>query len=302
MDDLIADFVAECRDMLEALGGEIVAWETQPDDRARLDSIFRFVHTVKGNCGFFDFPRIVELSHAAEVALADVRAVRRHADASLVSAVLAIIDRIGEMIAAIEAGEEMPAGDDSALIDALAPGAEGHATPIAATVADAQGKATSAPRTIRLSVELLDRVMSTVSDMVLARNELARRLRESETEVSVDGAFERLSSIIAEMRDAITRTRMQRIENLFVALPRMVRDLSAELGKQVLVDIEGGDVELDREMIEMIRDPLTHIIRNAVDHGIEKPAERLKAGKREIGLLCVSARQSGNQILIDIQD
>jgi len=82
----------------------------------------------------------------------------------------------------------------------------------------------------------------------------------------------------------------------------MVRDLSAELGKQVLVDIEGGDVELDREMIEMIRDPLTHIIRNAVDHGIEKPAERLKAGKREIGILSVSARQSGNQILIDIHD
>ncbi len=302
MDDLIADFVAECRDMLEALGGEIVAWEAQPDDRARLDNIFRFVHTVKGNCGFFDFPRLEALSHAAEDALADVRAGRRHPDAALVSAVLAIIDRIGEMIAAIDAGEDMPAGDDSALIDALAPGAEGHATPVAATVADAAGKAASAPRTIRLSVELLDRVMSTVSDMVLARNELARRLRESETEVIVDGAFERLSSIIAEMRDAITRTRMQRIENLFVALPRMVRDLSAELGKQVLVDIEGGDVELDREMIEMIRDPLTHIIRNAVDHGIETPAERLKAGKREIGLLCVSARQSGNQILIDIQD
>jgi two-component system chemotaxis sensor kinase CheA len=302
MDDLIADFVAECRDMLEALGGEIVAWEAEPDDRARLDNIFRFVHTVKGNCGFFDFPRLEALSHAAEDALADVRAGRRHPDAALVSAVLAIIDRIGEMIAAIDAGEDMPAGDDSALIDALAPGAEGHSTPVAATVADAAGKAASAPRTIRLSVELLDRVMSTVSDMVLARNELARRLRESKTEVIVDGAFERLSSIIAEMRDAITRTRMQRIENLFVALPRMVRDLSAELGKQVLVDIEGGDVELDREMIEMIRDPLTHIIRNAVDHGIEMPAERLKAGKREIGLLCVSARQSGNQILIDIQD
>jgi two-component system chemotaxis sensor kinase CheA len=144
--------------------------------------------------------------------------------------------------------------------------------------------------------------MSTVSDMVLARNELARRLRESPTDVPVDGAFERLSSIIAEMRDAITRTRMQRIENLFVGLPRMVRDLCTELGKQVLVDIEGGDVELDREMIEMIRDPLTHIIRNAVDHGIELPAERLKAGKREIGILAVSARQSGNQILIDIHD
>src|SRR4051794_22150369 len=302
MDDLIADFVAECRDMLEALGGEIVAWEAQPDDRARLDSIFRFVHTVKGNCGFFDFPRLEALSHAAEDALADVRANRRHPDPVLVSAVLAIIDRISEMVTAIEAGEDMPAGDDATLIHALEPGAEGVAAPVAAAVVDGTIKSSSAPRTIRLSVELLDRVMSTVSDMVLARNELARRLRESASDVPVDGAFERLSSIIAEMRDAITRTRMQRFENLFVGLPRMVRDLSAELGKQVLVDIEGGDVELDREMIEMIRDPLTHIIRNAVDHGIEKPADRLKAGKREIGVLAVSARQSGNQILIDIHD
>jgi two-component system chemotaxis sensor kinase CheA len=301
MDDLIADFVAECREMLEALGGEIVAWEAEPDDRARLDSIFRFVHTVKGNCGFFEFPRLEALSHAAEDALADVRAGRRHPDGALVSAVLAIIDRIGEMVAAIDAGEEMPGGDDSALIQALAPGAEG-AAPVVTAVAEGASKASAAPRTIRLSVELLDRVMSTVSDMVLARNELARRLRESASDVPVDGAFERLSSIIAEMRDAITRTRMQRIENLFVGLPRMVRDLSAELGKQVLVDIEGGDVELDREMIEMIRDPLTHIIRNSVDHGIETPAERLKAGKREIGILAVSARQSGNQILIDIHD
>ena len=304
MDDLIADFVAECREMLEALGGEIVAWEANPDDRARLDSIFRFVHTVKGNCGFFDFPRLEALSHAAEDALADCRSGRRTPDGALVSAVLAVIDRIGEMINSIDAGEELPSGDDSGLIDALAPGAEGAAVPAATAAAVDQGaKASNAgPHTIRLSVELLDRVMSGVSDMVLARNELARRLRESAGNVEVDGAFERLSGIIAEMRDAITRTRMQRIENLFIALPRMVRDLSTELGKQVLVDIDGGDVELDREMIEMIRDPLTHIIRNAVDHGIETPAERLKAGKREIGILSVSARQSGNQILIEIAD
>src|ERR1051325_10169546 len=165
MDDLIADFVAECREMLEALGGEIVAWEAEPDDRARLDSIFRFVHTVKGNCGFFEFPRLEALSHAAEDALADVRAGRRHADGPLVSAVLAIIDRIGEMVGAIEAGEDMPAGDDSALIAALAPGAEAAAAPVAGPAGETKTSA-AAPRTIRLSVELLDRVMSTVSDMV----------------------------------------------------------------------------------------------------------------------------------------
>ena len=101
MDDLLAEFIAESREMLEALGGEIVAWEADPGDRARLDSIFRFVHTVKGNCGFFDLPRLEALSHAAEDALADVRAGRRQADVTLVSAVLAIIDRISDMVEAI---------------------------------------------------------------------------------------------------------------------------------------------------------------------------------------------------------
>src|SRR3982751_2177436 len=143
MDDLIADFVAECLEMLEALGGEIVAWEANPDDRARLDSIFRFVHTVKGNCGFFDFPRLEALSHAAEDALADVRAGRRQGDGALVSAVLAIIDRISEMVSAIEAGEQMPTGDDNHLIDALAPGAEGPATPLVGSMGDANGKASA---------------------------------------------------------------------------------------------------------------------------------------------------------------
>ena len=149
MDDLIADFVAECREMLESLGGEIVAWEAQPDDRARLDSIFRFVHTVKGNCGFFEFPRLEALSHAAEDALADVRSGRRQPDGALVSAVLAIIDRIGEMIAAIDAGEEMPAGDDSHLIHALTHTPEAAPTAVAAVEANTKATA-AAPRTIRL--------------------------------------------------------------------------------------------------------------------------------------------------------
>src|SRR5436189_4126026 len=116
MDDLIADFVAECREMLEALGGEIVAWEAEPDDRARLDTIFRFVHTVKGNCGFFDFPRLEALSHAAEDALADVRADRRVPDSRLVDAVLAVIDRIGVMIEEIERGVVLSENGDEDLI------------------------------------------------------------------------------------------------------------------------------------------------------------------------------------------
>ncbi len=338
MDDLLADFIAETREMLEASGGELVAWEANPADRARLDTIFRFVHTVKGNCGFFDFPRLASLSHAAEDALADCRAGRREPDQRLVTAVLAIIDRIALMIDAIEAGEDLasfdPDGSDEALIAGLdgshetsgSAGSEGgtdgiregsgptlHAPAEALLTSgeepSAQSQSTgrrsdpaAAQRTIRLPVELLDRVMSGVSDMVLARNDLAHRLRQAGNQPTIDGPFERLTTILSDVRDAITRMRMQRIETLFGALPRLVRDLSAELGKQVMVDLDGGDVELDREMIETIRDPLTHLIRNAIDHGIEAPSARLAGGKREIGLLAIAARQSGNTISIVISD
>ena len=300
MEDLINEFIAETREMLDALGGEIVAWEAEPGDRARLDAIFRFVHTVKGNCGFFDLPRLESLSHAAEDVLADVRAGKRSADSRLVSAVLAIIDRIGELVQALETGESLSSDDDQQLLAALSETYQPvELVPASASV---QLDSRKAIRSIRLSVDLLDRMMSGVSDMVLARNELARRLRDAPEDMAVESAFERVSACIGEMRDAITRTRMQRIDNLFATLPRMVRDLSSELGKQVGLDVDGGDVELDREMIEMIRDPLTHIIRNAVDHGIEAPEARRKAHKPETGLLRVCARQSGNQILIEVSD
>ena len=308
MDDLLGDFVAETRETLEAMAGEIVAWEATPDDRSRLDTIFRFVHTVKGSCGFLNLPRLEALSHAAEDVLADVRADRRRPDARLVSAVLAMIDRIAEVTDAIETGKEISDADDHLLVAALQPGAaEVEAEPevLATAETGATGVATApraVSRSIRLSADLLDRMMAGVSDMVLARNELARRLRDGGADSTTEVAFERLSSCIAEMRDAITRTRMARVENLFTALPRMVRDISAELGKQVQLEIDGGDVELDREMIEMIRDPLTHIVRNAIDHGIELPEQRVLVGKLAAGRLHVSARQVGNHILIEVID
>ncbi len=305
MDDLLADFVAETRDMMQAMAGELVAWERTPDDRESLDTIFRFVHTVKGNCGFFDFPRLERLSHAAETALADVRSGNRTVDVRLVDAVLAIIDRIGELTDAIEGGSDLDRGDDEHLIAALEDGAgalRDMAPLLAAETIGTTAPAPTAPqRSIRLPLDLIDRVMSDVSDLVLARNELARTLRLGAPDTG-DGTLERLSAIIDSLRDGVTRMRMQRIDTLFGALPRLVRDLAADLGKEVLVDCEGGDVELDRELIEMLRDPLTHIIRNAVDHGIEPPHQRIAAGKHEEGVLKLHARQADNRIHLEITD
>lgn len=301
MDDLLQEFIAETRETLAALSGEIVAWEADPADRARLDAIFRFVHTVKGSCGFLDLPRLTRLSHAAEDVLQAVRSGERVPDPRLVSAVLAIIDRIGEIVEAIDAGAALDDSGEDLLLAAL--DEKSAPAPLKLVPAAAGGGAAprAATRSIRLSVDLLDRMMNGVSEMVLARNELARRLRDS-GDPTLENAIDRLSLTVSELRDTVTRTRMQAIDSLFSALPRLVRDTAGSLGKKVALAIDGADVELDREMIELLRDPLVHIVRNAIDHGIEAPEERRRAGKPEAGRLTINARQSGNRIIVEIAD
>jgi len=307
MDELLQEFISETRETLEALAGEVVAWEADPADRDRLDAIFRFFHTVKGSCGFLNLPRFERLSHAAEDVLSEIRAGKRIADPATVSAVLGIMDRIAELAEAVAIGAALPQENDDYLIAALT----GRLAETEPTVTDEEMSAPivmrtsagqSAPRTIRLPLSLIDQLMNGVSDMVLARNELSRKLRERSTDPELESAFERLSTCVADMRDAISKTRMQRVDRLFTAIPRMVRDLSRELGKRIDLSLEGGDVEMDREMVEMVVDPLTHIVRNSIDHGIEAPEKRRALGKPEAGRLRLEARQSGNQIVIEISD
>src|SRR3546814_2193954 len=121
--------------------------------------------------------------------------------------------------------------------------------------------------------------MTGVTDICLASNECARMLRESGAGPSTIAAFDRLSDSIAAMRQSVSQMRMQRIDKLFAPLPRIVRDLAQDLGKKIAFSTSGGEVELDREMMENIRDPLIHIVRNAVDHGIEPLDQRVAAGK-----------------------
>ncbi|ANI77315.1 Histidine kinase [Sphingobium sp. EP60837] len=304
MDELLQEFIAETQETLEALAGEVVAWEADPSDRDRLDAIFRFFHTVKGSCGFLNLPRFERLSHAAEDVLSEIRAGKRTADPATVSAVLGIMDRIAELAEAVAIGAALPDENDDYLIGALAERDQTSAAEEAAPAIETmrQGGVQAVPRTIRLPLSLIDQLMNGVSDMVLARNELSRKLRERSGDPELESAFERLSTCVADMRDAISKTRMQRVDRLFTAIPRMVRDLGRELGKRIDLVLEGGDVEMDREMVEMVVDPLTHIVRNSIDHGIETPEQRRALGKPEAGTLRLQARQSGNQIVIEISD
>lgn len=310
MDDLLEEFIAETRETLEVLASQLVQWERTPQDRALLDSVFRFVHTVKGSCGFLDLPRLLRLSHAAEDVLSSAREENLTASAGLVTAVLAVIDRISALTDALETGQAVYDNDDDLIDTMLAflpqenAARDGfgisHEAPLEADFDENAPR--SKNRTVRLSLNLLDKLMSGVSDMVLARNEVSRQLRKSGTNIELENAFARLSTSVAEMRDAVGTMRMQNIDRLFSSLPRLLRDISVELDKEIDLRIEGSEVEVDREMVEALRDPLSHILRNAADHGIECAEERRAIGKDPVGQIRIVARQSGNQILIEITD
>ncbi len=313
MDDLREEFIAETRETLEILAGQLVQWEKDPSDKSLIDSAFRFVHTVKGSCGFLDLPRLLRLSHAAEELLSHARDEQIVVSSDMVTAVLAVIDRISELTEALESGEPV-FDNDATLIDAMLAFLPDKGTPAIPAAAirqlhqDEPGEAideaasASKTRTVRVSLTLLDKLMNGISDLVLARNEVSRQLRRVGSDNEIDQAFGRLSSTVAEMRDAIGMMRMQHIDRLFSTLPRLLRDICIELGKQIELTVEGSEVEVDREMVEALRDPLTHILRNAADHGIEDPEQRRSVGKDPVGHIRVVARQSGNQILIEISD
>ena len=154
---------------------------------------------------------------------------------------------------------------------------------------------------IRVDVGLLDKLMNLVGELVLARNQILQQANTHE-DASLLGASQRLNLITTELQEGVMKTRMQPIGNVWNKFPRVVRDLALACGKQVRVDLEGSETELDRTIIEAIKDPLTHLVRNAVDHGIELPAERVRRGKPASGCLRMRAFHESGQVNIEISD
>ena len=158
-----------------------------------------------------------------------------------------------------------------------------------------------ANQSIRVNVDTLEHLMTMVSELVLTRNQLLEISRRNEdTEFKVP--LQRLSNVTAELQEGVMKTRMQPIGNAWQKLPRIVRDLSGELGKQIELEMHGADTELDRQVLDLIKDPLTHMVRNSADHGLETPAERLASGKPEQGTIRLSAYHEGGHIIICIAD
>jgi two-component system, chemotaxis family, sensor kinase CheA len=217
---------------------------------------------------------------------------------------------LGEML--VESGAAQPADVGSALQAQLEGDErklgtilleEGKAAPAAVNEAlQAQTpKRSIADSAIRVDVDLLDTLLNMVGELVLARNQLVRGVTEIGDATLVRSA-QRLGMITSELQAGIMKTRMQPIEHIWSKLPRVVRDLSNGLGKQVQLVMEGKDTELDRSLLEAVKDPLTHLVRNAVDHGIEDPDRRIAAGKSAEGKLTLRAYHEGGHVAVEVAD
>jgi two-component system chemotaxis sensor kinase CheA len=332
MDDLLREFLTETNESLERVDAELVRFEQDPNNREILGNIFRLVHTIKGTCGFLALPRLEMLAHAAETFMGRFRD-GMPVSTEAVTLVLSTIDRIKTILDQIEAQQREPAGDDGDLIEQLnrqmqtdatrqQPAARAEAaaqpqpaprvqddskpsTPVrdkpAAERSDDERGERGVGHSIRVHVDTLDHLMTTVSELVLTRNqllEIVRRHEDSDFKVPL----QRLSNVTAELQEGVMKTRMQPIGNAWQKLPRIVRDLSAELGKQIELEMHGAETELDRQVLELVKDPLTHLVRNCADHGLEMPAERIAAGKTQKGTIRLSACHQGGHIIIEIAD
>ncbi len=158
-----------------------------------------------------------------------------------------------------------------------------------------------AQQTIRVHVDLLENLMTMVSELVLTRNQLLQILR-SQKDSEFAAPLQRLNHVTSELQEGVMKTRMQPIGNAWAKLPRLVRDLSHELHKKIELQMLGAETELDRQVLELIKDPLTHMVRNSGDHGLEIPADRVAAGKSETGRITLNAYHEGGHIIIEIAD
>ncbi|MFA4995488.1 MAG: chemotaxis protein CheW [Bdellovibrionales bacterium] len=216
-------------------------------------------------------------------------------------------------IAALEANMTLGKNDPPKMNDApeisepaaVAPAAMSSGA-VAKSVVDEQATKTPAggsvaDQSIRVNVDQLETLMTTVSELVLTRNQLLQILR-GEKDSLFATPLQRLNQVTSELQEGVMKTRMQPIGNAWAKLPRIVRDLAHEMNKKIDLQMLGADTELDRQVLELIKDPLTHMVRNSADHGIEMPADRTRLGKPETGVITLNAYHEGGHIIIDVVD
>lgn len=339
-DDLLNDFINESREHLATIEADLLTIEEGGADinEQLVNKVFRAAHSIKGGGGFFGLSKVKELAHRAETVLDLLRSRKMIPNAEIINVLLITFDKLREMLndatgsaqiditdlvaSLTELASSGLALDQKALVktshlDAPAavptPIALPEALPLSplppveksalpATVRTTETVAlTDEAQTLRVHVGLLEALMNLAGELVLSRNQLRAAVGQNNPQ-TLAAAEQRINQVTSELQTVIMQTRLQPIGNVFAKFPRVVRDLARTLGKDIELDIQGKEVALDRSLIEGLSDPLTHMVRNAVDHGIETTEERVRAGKNPVGLLRIEARHEAGQVVVEIAD
>ncbi len=306
-DALMPVFLAESDEMLALLEESLLALEDTPDDGESVATIFRCAHTLKGNAESIGFVAITECAHALESALDALRKRRVVASHDFVSLLLDAHDVLRSLLRIAGDGGDPSLDDHRDLVERLTQLGDAHAIEpsIAARAATSdaptRGHDAASRRTMRVDLRTLDRILTATGELSIARARL-RGAMEGVTNAETWDALLDTDRLFAELRDHVMRLRLVPVGPAFRAQVRAVRDLAAAHGKRARVVIEGHDVEVDTSVVDALRAPLTHMIRNAIDHGLEAPSDRRAAGKNPVGTIALRARHEAGRLVVEVSD
>jgi two-component system chemotaxis sensor kinase CheA len=322
MREIFESYLVEAREILDHLSQDLLALEKAPSDVNVLNNIFREMHTLKGTSSFLGFNQISELAHTSEDLLNKLRKGDCVATSEIIDVLIDVHKTAGVLLQRIESRNLQPIEMES-ILEKLRRGMKQQSAPNQvqaaepstlepivhiAELSEVQPQHTI-DTTIRVDVGRLDDLMNLIGELVLARNRLsqaAQSLSEKYERLDMSKQIADVSSdidfVTTELQMAVMKTRMVPIEKVFSGLPLVAREVMRTTGKDVDLQIYGKETELDKSIIEELKDPLIHMIRNAVDHGIESPEERTSKGKPTKGIVVVNAERDGNYILITMED
>jgi two-component system chemotaxis sensor kinase CheA len=310
--EIIAGFVAETLELIEASERAALALEAHPDDRDAIDTLFRCFHTTKGTAGFLGLEAIVEFSHAVESLLSEIRAGHRRTTPALTDLLLRCVDALGRSVATLEKDPAVTAAFRPLLVEIAhvldptraQPGTDKTPSEVPEPArAEPSHEQRDADTWIRVRTDRLDRLIEAIGELVVAQSVISR---EAAAQLDSDSNLAQLiansGKIVRELQALSVSSRMVPLRSVFQKLQRLVRDLSHKSHKPIDFIMEGEDTEIDRNVVDLVGDPLVHMIRNAVDHGIEKPEERAQRGKPPVARLQLKAYHSAGNIVIELSD
>jgi two-component system chemotaxis sensor kinase CheA len=314
MKEIVESFIVETKELLDKLDNDLVELEKRQNDVELLNAIFRYVHTIKGTSSFIGFEQMSELTHKFEDVLNKLRKFELKLNPEIMDVILKAQDLMKVLLSKLEANDLSPI-DISGVVSKLERISRGEflieEDVEKASVDNVSQKLQSKviDKTVRIDVERLDELMNLVGELVLGRNRLTQivsgiveRFEGESLARELMDTIAQVDYLTSELQAVVMRARMMPIAKVFSKFPRIVRDLSRDLNKEVELLIYGEETEVDKSVIESIHDPLVHLIRNAIDHGIETPQERKAVGKPEKGKVILRAEHEGNFIVITVED